>query len=405
MSKWKEKLAIAASKANSVLSKTNEYTKVIGALTRPSLHNYVAAANELLSIGTKDIVDSNFNVKNFEEVEFVSGRMSKTLKGHLLSKGKIISAVPKTDMLIVEIHGMPIVVSKDHGSIYISKDQNEHQAKAAIARLLWEEHNGIMQIYSQESYYIYVDDSLDFPTASSEHATKLTEYVKKYMDAGKSRSLFIHGVPGTGKTTVANTICKNLSKRTLFVNTQGISSQVVTSAIKDLSPEAVILNEIDKSDHLERQLESLESINRNIKLLIAVSNTVNKVPAAILRPGRFSDIIHIESLDEATLDKVMKFPCSEELRKEIRTWPIAYISEINDRMEVGVGKLEDHVAEMRARVAKMRSSENEKNDISDDDSEEPDGHEGFEELQKMLDSGMPLEKALELSDAVIVEEE
>jgi ATPase family associated with various cellular activities (AAA) len=152
--------------------------------------------------------------------------------------------------------------------------------------------------------------------------------IRGFTDNGASRSLFFYGPPGSGKTTLAYTTLANLGYRTLAFsagnNVCGLDT--IRDVVKLLGIEAVIVDDFDQDKFSNRQLDNLEFFNKNLKVMIGIANSLSGFHPAVLRPGRFDEIIHIECLDEETVKTVLGEWCAVFF-DGAKKLPIAYITE------------------------------------------------------------------------------
>ena len=72
------------------------------------------------------------------------------------------------------------------------------------------------------------------------------------------------------------------------------------------SPEAIIIDDIDRLNNSEKMLSLLEELNLNLKLLVASANDISKLDPALIRPGRFDSLIEISTTDKNVLDTILE---------------------------------------------------------------------------------------------------
>jgi SpoVK/Ycf46/Vps4 family AAA+-type ATPase len=143
------------------------------------------------------------------------------------------------------------------------------------------------------------------------------------------RSVLMHGVPGTGKTILANRIANKVvaGGGVVLFNP---NPQILTKAFKvfdDIQPDTKIVVIFEELDQLLKNYEGelLHILDGEVQkdniVYIATTNYISKVPARIMRPGRFSSIVQIQYPDakcrEYYLDKKIGHIDSKEEIKSI----------------------------------------------------------------------------------------
>jgi ABC-type cobalamin/Fe3+-siderophores transport system ATPase subunit len=183
-----------------------------------------------------------------------------------------------------------------------------------------------------DSIVLEVDDV--FQPMPSKRANEYVTYLKKCIEAGVSRSVMLYGPPGTGKSTMARTIVNNLGLKSFRIRVEDIG-QIETSAVFEainiFEPDAIILDDFDRSSEQSALLETLEFFQRHVKLVIATVNNKSNLDHAILRPGRFDELLQIKQMDEDVVKSVLgeEHAAAYDLVKE---WPIAFIQEYVKRL-------------------------------------------------------------------------
>lgn len=171
-----------------------------------------------------------------------------------------------------------------------------------------------------------IDDSM--PPLPSALADKTCVYLKKFLDAGVSRSIMIYGPPGTGKSTMSRAIVDGLKLRSFRIRVEDLKdldNSVLTESINIFKPDAIILDDFDRVSQQESLLETLEFFQRHVKLIVATVNDRSRLDKALLRPGRFDEFIHVTKMD----DKIVKHMLGEyeDAYELVKDWPIAYVEE------------------------------------------------------------------------------
>ena len=214
------------------------------------------------------------------------------------------------------------------------------EAKQIIKRLLWEKYKGqpivmkktvdvgqnSLNGFRLPTVTFEIDDA--FKSMPSKKATDYSEYLKRCLDAGVSRSVMLYGPPGTGKSTMARTLVDNLELKSLRIRVEhlgSISNATLFEAITMFEPDAIILDDFDRAHDQASLLETLEFFQRHVKLVVATVNNKNNLDEAILRPGRFDELVLIDHMDEMVV-KMMLGAYSDGY-EDVKDWPIAFIQE------------------------------------------------------------------------------
>jgi hypothetical protein len=203
----------------------------------------------------------------------------------------------------------------------------------------------------------------------STKANSLGEYIKSSLARGINRSMCLFGPPGTGKTTIANTIMSNLNFRVLkikYVEPDASFFYIITEIIKMFGIEAVIINDFDQFDDSNKLLEFLEFLTKNTKLMIYTVNSLKEFLPAILRPGRVDEIIKIDALEMETVRELLG-ELSNRYADKVASWPIAYVNELVKRSKlVNDDHLDEVCNELNERVNSqleaLKEEENKENE-------------------------------------------
>lgn len=145
-----------------------------------------------------------------------------------------------------------------------------------------------------------------------------------------TNGLLLYGPPGTGKTYVSKALAGELGFRWAEVDTADLVSKYVGEAAKNVQelfdqakrkqPCVIFLDEIDavagdrgsggKTDSEQQMvnqlLKSLERIQGEDILVLAATNRVEAVDAAIRRSGRFDEKIHVPLPDKQARYEILK---------------------------------------------------------------------------------------------------
>lgn len=248
----------------------------------------------------------------------------------------------------------------DH--IYVETDKLQ-QARDLIKRLLWEQfqgkplvmrHNRRNVLSTDEPRVVFeIDDA--FHPLPSEKATEYAKYLRRCLDADVPRSVMLYGPPGTGKSTMARTLVENLDLRSFRIRVEdvsGLENSTLFEAITIFEPEAVILDDFDRAHAQAALLETLEFFQRHVKLVVATVNDKNNLDEALLRPGRFDELVLVDQMDEAVV-RMMLGEYADGIN-DVRDWPIAFIQEYCKRRRfMDTSEAASSMAELAKRVKRL----------------------------------------------------
>ncbi len=175
-----------------------------------------------------------------------------------------------------------------------------------------------------------------------------------------NRTVLFYGPPGTGKSTISRTLCDNLKLRSLRVRVEDVGdlgSEPVVEMIRIFEPDVVIFDDLDRAMSQIALLETLENLHKRVRFVFATVNHIENLQQALIRPGRFDELIEVTTLDEAAVMKVLgDYADSFEAVKE---WPVAFISEYVIRRRIlGKEKALAALDDLKKRVDRLMGADN-----------------------------------------------
>lgn len=198
--------------------------------------------------------------------------------------------------------------------------------------------------------------------ADSKFSTEYAKYLKAHSELGHNRTVLFYGPPGTGKSTIARTLCENLKLRSLRVRVEDVGSlgsEPVVEMMNIFSPDVVIFDDLDRAMSQVALLETLENLHKRVPFVFATVNHIESLQQALIRPGRFDELIEIKTLDEAAIRKVLGEEYMDSF-EAVKDWPIAFINEyILRRKVLGKEKALSALDELRARVDRLMGNASE----------------------------------------------
>lgn len=267
--------------------------------------------------------------------------------------------------------------------------ENSPKITAFVKTLLWEKHKNNALVLSRNAVLTPNEDRLTLKideindTHESEMATTISKNLSRAFEVNESRSLMLYGPPGTGKSTLARTIIKTLNLRSFRLRVEDIEllePTTIFEIVNTFKPDAIILDDFDRCRNSELLLEAIEYFHRNVKLVIATVNDQNRLSQALLRPGRFDELIVVDKMDDAVIRTILG-PENEELFNDVHEWPVSFIHELNKRCKfMSKNDAVASITELAKRVNKLRNKfDSERDEIAkihsvitnttDDDSE------------------------------------
>jgi len=256
--------------------------------------------------------------------------------------------------------------------VHVMTDKLE-QSKLVIKKLLWEKYkdmNLIMRLNkfkpiknATRSVVVFESDDL-FKSMTSQRAREYSLYLKRCIDAGVFRSVLLYGPPGTGKSTMAKTLVDLLNMRSFRIRVDDLSymeSSTLFEAIEIFEPDAIIFDDFDRSKNQTQLLETLEFFQRHIKLVIATVNDRNNLDEALLRPGRFDELVFVNQIEEDVVKTILG-PDMLDAYDVVKNWPVAFIQEyVKRRKFMSIDEATESTKELAIRVKRLEKYE----DIND----------------------------------------
>ena len=258
---------------------------------------------------------------------------------------------------------------------WVLKEAKTEECWSRIGRAIWT-HLGDMGGFieaneDKDSVSLRVipeDKGKAFP---SKRADDLYDRLKIFLDKEIHRSVFVLGQPGVGKTSMLRYIAARhggLRLRLRLSKMSDVRPSSLIRVIQILRPDVLLIDDLDRyvmgSEQYRRNtsvenatpeaaemLDPLEVFNDLIPLVIASANFSDTITAALLRPGRFDELIVVEKLDDEIYRKLLPDVPDKVIDEMIRLEvPVAYVGELKKRVKA-MG-YEDAAKEMKELVSR-----------------------------------------------------
>lgn len=231
-------------------------------------------------------------------------------------------------------------------SFFIEKNNIENSLKL-IKKLFFENFNSNKIIVSFKNKKIsFEEDKLNKDFIMFQKCQSYIDDINKFLSKNHNRSILFYGPPGSGKSNIIAGIISTNSLSTIkFTNLNLIDSNSLIEIIKILTPDCIVLEDLDHAQHnqLNLLLEKIEQLTSNVKLILGSANQVSLLDNALIRPGRFDQAIEINRLDDEVIMNLVHN--DQELFELTKSFPVAYIKELMKRVDV-LGK-EEALASMQ----------------------------------------------------------
>lgn len=164
-----------------------------------------------------------------------------------------------------------------------------------------------------EKMDINSDEILDLPSPEYEQVTKemglfLSQEVREKFDKLGfiyKRSVLLHGLPGTGKTVIANRVAKDIIKNggiSLWINNSIHMIPYAFEVLNDIQPDTLVgvfLEELDSlaAEGSQGESELLTILDGQVQkknvVYLGTTNYLEDISNRLYRPGRFSSTIEV----------------------------------------------------------------------------------------------------------------
>ncbi|MCF6205387.1 MAG: ATP-binding protein [Sulfurovum sp.] len=202
------------------------------------------------------------------------------------------------------------------------------------------------------------EDQKVLPSLSS---AELSSRMLRYKALGENRSVFLHGPPGSGKSSVAFAAATSFGKKVLVVTSSKKSQESILAIVDALQPDCIVINDVEGVAVRPSTLDFFEQLGRRVSLVIATSNTIN-IDAALGRPGRFDEVIKVQFPEPELVDAIIgvtlrRIKPSKEVSEKIHKWPAAFIAELQKRVTaLGDDCFSEAAEDLEQRVKKNKGT-------------------------------------------------
>lgn len=192
-------------------------------------------------------------------------------------------------------------------SYLLAKPSDTERSVAAVREAVWAAVGGDIDFgvrvsrYGEPSFSLSrlrdAGDYIDRPeNGEAAMLGSLADRCLRFAARGLHRRILFYGPPGTGKTVLSRQLGQNVGNgRALRMDPVAVSrsgNARLFDMVALLRPAVVILDDLDRADGVDGLLNLVEESDVS-PLLIASVNAVDRLDPALLRPGRFDEVVHV----------------------------------------------------------------------------------------------------------------
>lgn len=245
---------------------------------------------------------------------------------------------------------------------WVETTHDAQDIELLVARVIWT-HLGSMSAMlvkgtdadGDDIYTVRKDDIED--VLPSKKGDELHERLEKFRGV-TNRSVFVVGEPGTGKSCLLRYVAHKYGGCSLRIklsemprptqDDDGFGAQDMLNLVRLLKPSVLMIDDLDRlvmgTDEYNSNRETvaagqmlgpLETLNTLVPVLMASANFSENISEALLRPGRFDEILVIIELDPEIYEQMLPGIPAKILKKlKQKRVPVAYLVELKKRVEV-----------------------------------------------------------------------
>lgn len=241
---------------------------------------------------------------------------------------------------------------------WIPNAQDPEASLAMLGRYVWETLGKQVVVVKQPlGPDLLAPDSASRSYESQTAHRIFDDYVLPFRQKGMGISLLFYGEPGTGKSEIMRKVADLSGALSLRMSAKDIEyMRNAGAAISLLRPSAVLIDDLERVERPEAMLTQISQLHDQAALLMASVNQIDELDAALLRAGRFDELVLVHKLDDAVLDGLIGDDTPDKARQRLRALPVAYIDYFRklckargmDAAVAAIGSLEMRAAKVRA---------------------------------------------------------
>jgi hypothetical protein len=327
---WKDRFPKLAERAVSVMSDLAEV--VVHVRSQPTPLTIAAVASRAVKAirdATQQDPEVFYHDWHHIDLSPVSGFVLGLCEQSKLTKQEP-SAQGKGRIVVADLHGIDIgwiVYDTWRSGPWIRRVEFVQSARAAVRTLIWGRIGSALRVHVPPFGDLMLREDRLIDSMPSMAADEIYQRCQRFIGAGHRRSVLLHGQPGTGKSHIIRQVATRSGQMTLRLHARDIERASGLPALIDLlEPGAVLIDDIDRLREPGSILEEIDEMRTGASLLLVTANDLSKLDPALLRPGRFDDVVHVATLDDGVLDRLLvDVPLAEAAR--LRRLPVAYVHE------------------------------------------------------------------------------